>query len=113
MSNKDEGSLLAIVDACKKIQKFVGHIGDADTFYADEKTFDAVLMNFVVIGESVIRLSGELMKNNKQIAWTKIKGFRNIIAHDYFGVDAEEVWQMIRNNIPKLEEGINDILEQQ
>ena len=63
MSSKDAGNLLAIVDSCKKIQTFVEHVANADAFYADDKTFDAVLMNFVVIGESVIRLSEALTNN--------------------------------------------------
>ena len=85
-------------------------MNDADAFYADEKTFDAVLMNFVVIGASVSKLSEALMLRAPQIPWLKIKGFRNIVAHDYFGVDAEEVWQIIKNNLPALEASINQIL---
>lgn len=68
-------------------------------------------MNFVVIGESVTRLSSELRTNEQQVPWTKIKEFRNIVAHDYFGVDAEEVWQIIKNNIPELENQVNEILK--
>jgi uncharacterized protein with HEPN domain len=41
----------------------------------------------------------------------KDKGFRNIVAHDYFGVDAEEVWQIIKNNLPELEASISQILD--
>ena len=54
MSEKDKGNLLAIAEACHKIHKFMGDILDADAFYSDDKTFDAVLMNFVVIGEAVV-----------------------------------------------------------
>ena len=57
MSEKDKGNLLAILDSSKKIQHFTDDIWDADAFYADEKTFDAVLMNFIIIGESVARLT--------------------------------------------------------
>ncbi|QQS28918.1 MAG: DUF86 domain-containing protein [Sphingobacteriales bacterium] len=109
MSEKDKGNLLAIVDSCQKIEKFVEDIWDADAFFADEKTFDAVLMNFVIIGEAVGRLSQELKEKETQIPWTIIKGFRNIVAHDYFGVDAEEVWQIIKNNLPELETEIKKI----
>lgn len=91
MSEKDKGNLLAILDSCRKIQKFVENIWDADAFFESEKTFDAVLMNFVVIGEAVARISPELKGKESQINWMKIKSFRNIVAHDYFGVDAEEV----------------------
>ena len=42
--------------------------------------------------------------------WSKVKDFRNIIAHNYFGIDAEEVWQIIKNDLPKLKDDINKIL---
>ncbi len=111
MSEKDQGNLLAIVDACEKIKKYTADIWDADSLFADEKTFDAVLMNFVIIGESVSRLTEELKLQENQISWVQIKGFRNIVAHDYFGVDAEEVWQIIKKNLPELSNGINKILK--
>jgi uncharacterized protein with HEPN domain len=102
MSEKDRANLFAILDSCAKIEKFVSELWDADTFFADEKTFDAVLMNFVIIGEAVGRLSEKIKDTENQIPWTKIKDFRNLVAHDYFGVDAEEVWQIIQKNLPAL-----------
>jgi len=110
MSEKDEANLLAILDSCSKIQAFTADIWDADAFYADQKTFDAVLMNFVVVGEAVIRLSQELRDSNARIPWNEIKGFRNIVAHDYFGVDAEEVWQIVKSDLPELSVLISSIL---
>jgi uncharacterized protein with HEPN domain len=112
MSEKDKGNLSAIIDSCSKIEKFIDHVWDAEAFFADEKTFDAVLMNFVIIGEAVARLSDELKEKEIQIQWTIIKGFRNIVAHDYFGVDAEEVWQIIKNHLPGLEKEIKKIMKE-
>ncbi|MBK7232377.1 MAG: DUF86 domain-containing protein [Saprospiraceae bacterium] len=111
MSEKDKANLLAIFDSCSKIQKFTEEIWDADALFTDEKTFDAVLMNFVLIGEAVARLSEKLKLEQHQIPWTQIKGFRNIVVHDYFGVDAEEVWQIINSKLPELEKGIKEIIE--
>lgn len=68
-------------------------------------------MNFVIIGEAVARLTDKVKAKESQIPWTKIKGFRNIVTHDYFGVDAEEVWQIIKNHLPELEIEIKKILE--
>lgn len=110
MSEKDKGNLLAILEGCSKIQRFVQGIEDADAFYEDIKTFDAVLMNFVIIGESVARLTPELRAEATAITWAKIKGFRNIVAHNYFGVDAEEVWQIIQNYLPVLKIEVNKLL---
>ena len=112
MSEKDKGNLFAIINSCTKIQKFTDNIRGADAFFADEKTFDAVLMNFVIIGETVARLTEDFKKQENQVPWTKIKGFRNLVAHNYFGVDAEEVWQIIKNDLSDLENKINRILKE-
>ncbi|MGE3799775.1 MAG: DUF86 domain-containing protein [Candidatus Kapaibacterium sp.] len=110
MSDKDQGNALAILDACSKIFRFVNGHSNAESFYADEKSFDATLLNFVVIGESVSRLSESLKKQNAHIPWQQIRQFRNLVAHDYFGVDAEEVWQIIEQHLPELEKNIHAIL---
>ena len=69
------------------------------------------MMNFVVIGEMIDKLSDEFKKNHPEVEWIKIKGFRNIVAHDYFGIDAEEVWQIIKTKIPILQSDIRLLLD--
>ena len=76
---KDRANLQAILESIEKIEKFVVGLKDADEFYEDERTFDAALMNFVVIGETVSKLSEELRNLHPGVPWTKVKGFRNII----------------------------------
>ncbi|HNA10050.1 MAG TPA: DUF86 domain-containing protein, partial [Leptospiraceae bacterium] len=76
----------------------------------DQKTFDAVLMNFVVIGETVGKLDEKTLELTNSIPWKKIKSFRNIIAHDYMGVVPEEVWEIIKSDIPDLHEKLKNIL---
>ena len=110
MSDKDSLSLTSILDAISKINKCIRSISDPDSFFKDAKTFDAVMMNFIVIGEMVDRISEELKEDNPQIEWTRIKGFRNLVAHDYFGIDAEEVWQIITNDLQILKEEIEKII---
>jgi uncharacterized protein with HEPN domain len=110
LSEKDRANLEAILDSTKKIVKYTVKFKNADEFYDHEVSFDAVLMNFVIIGESVAKLSKELRLRAKHIPWTKIKRFRNIIAHNYFGVDAEEVWQIIQLQLPNLKVQILEIL---
>jgi len=112
MSDKDKGNLLAILDSTMKINRFVEDHDNADTFYSDIESFDAVLLNFVIIGESVARISKSLKQNNSDIPWKQIKNFRNIVAHDYFGVDAEEVWEIVQNHLPVLEVQIQTIVEE-
>ncbi|HCL55589.1 MAG TPA: hypothetical protein DHW82_01070 [Spirochaetia bacterium] len=111
MSEKDKEYLLDILESIHKIKNYIKDIPDCDTFYSQEIIFDAVLMNFVVIGESVVKLSARITGKYKEIEWSKIKGLRNIIAHDYFGIDAEEIWQIIKNNLPIFENQIKPLLE--
>jgi len=110
MSEKDRLNLLSIIEAIEKIESYTLKINDADDFVNDKKSFDACLMNFIIIGEMVARLSDKFMEKYDDIQWNKIKALRNIAAHDYFGVDAEEVWQIIRAKIPDLKSDLNELL---
>jgi uncharacterized protein with HEPN domain len=102
LSERDRLALQAIADSIRKIEKFTSEIATSDEFYEDEKTFDSVLMNFVIIGESVDRLSNDFKSTFTQIPWIQVKSFRNLVAHNYFGIDSDEVWQLIKNHLPVL-----------
>ncbi len=92
MSDKDKLNLLSILDSTKKILEYSKGYSNADDFYEHQRDFDAAMMNFIIIGEMVARMSQEFIEQNNQIDWFKIRGFRNTVAHNYFGIDAEEVW---------------------
>jgi uncharacterized protein with HEPN domain len=110
MLTKDQHCLEAIIEATDRIIEYTSGFKSADDFNNDHRNFDATMMNFVVIGEMVDKLSDDFKVNNSKIEWLKIKGFRNLVAHDYFGIDAEEVWQIIKNKIPKLRSDITGLL---
>lgn len=110
MLNKDNYCLETIIEAIDRINEYTSGYKSADEFNDDYRNFDATMMNFVVIGEMVEKLSEEFKLNHDNIDWVKIKGFRNIVAHDYFGIDAEEVWQIIKNKIPALKTDIQCLL---
>jgi len=103
ISQKDYFCLLNMLDAIEKIKRYSSSFTSADDFLDAAQAFDASLMNFVILGEMVEKLSDELTDAKNEIDWFKIKGFRNIVAHNYFGIDAEEVWQIIHHSLPKLE----------
>ena len=94
----------------KKIQLYTRNLKDANKFLEDGKSFDAVMMNFVIMGDAVSKLSEEFKSKTENIPWNKVKDFRNLIAHDYFGIDAEEVWQIIQNHLPELVNDLTKIL---
>ena len=110
MSDKDHANLLAILDSVDKIERYISKFKDADDLYEDDLRYDAVLMNFINIGEAVTRLP-LVITEQIDVPWNQIRGFRNLIAHNYFGVDAEELWQTINENLPPLSEEINNFLD--
>ena len=111
MLTKDHHCLESILEAIDRIIEYTSGINSADDFDKDYRNFDATMMNFVVIGEMIDKLSDEFKKEHPEIDWIKIKGFRNIVAHDYFGIDAEEVWQIIKTKIPTLKSDIKLLLD--
>ena len=109
--NKDRQNILAILDAIDKILYFTEPFTNADDFYNSPVHFDAAMMNFIIIGEMVGRLSDDFIEQYNHIDWYRIKSFRNIVAHDYFGIDAEEVWQIKSTHLIKLKDDLKLLLK--
>ena len=93
---------MLLLECINKIFQFSNELKNSEEFENDTKSFDAVLMNFIVLGESISKLSDEFKDHHKHIEWRKIYAFRNVIAHDYFGLLPEEIWQIIKKNLPQL-----------
>lgn len=79
-------------------------------FVHDELHFDAVLRNLEIIGEVVKNMSEEMRKKYPNVKWRKIAGFRDIVAHEYFGINDETVWDIVENEIPALLEIVKSML---
>lgn len=86
-------------EACERISRYVGEMDKAG-FLADDKTYDAVLRNLEVIGEAAKKLPDDVRARYGGVDWRKIAGFRDIIAHAYFGVDQAILWDIVRNKAP-------------
>lgn len=110
MSNNITFNLNALIESIEKIELYSKDFTDADTFYHDQKSFDASMMQFVVIGEIITRLDEKFKMSHTEIPWQKIKDFRNIIAHDYFGIDADEIWDIINNKLLPLKSDIKKLI---
>lgn len=72
------------------------------SFLEDSDRQAAILFYLHTMAESAGRLSDELKAKQSHVGWNQIKGFRNIIVHDYLSVDLDRVWNIIENNLPEL-----------
>jgi len=96
--------LAKIQEAADVIMSYVENL-DYESFKSDLKTQDAVMMRLVSIGELVNHLiehDTNFMNDNPQIPWNAIRGLRNKIAHDYFGIDSRMLFETARTSIPQL-----------
>jgi uncharacterized protein with HEPN domain len=107
--NKDPRVYLAqVLERIDRIIKFTAE-GQA-AFFADERTQDAVIRNFEVIGEAVKRIPEVYKEKHPTIPWRALAGFRDVLIHQYEGVSLAEVWQIVEKNLEPLRQAILEIL---
>ncbi|MDR3339409.1 MAG: DUF86 domain-containing protein [Candidatus Symbiothrix sp.] len=97
-----------ILESCNKIINYTKGIS-YDDFVLDQKTVDAVIRNFEIIGEAANRLPDEYKDAHPEIDWFRIRGFRNRIVHDYFGIDYSIVWQIKETYLPLMINNLNQL----
>jgi len=90
-----------ILGAISKIRRYTDGLSKQG-FAADEKTLDAVIRNLEVIGEAVKQLPADLRARQPGLDWQKIAGLRDILIHQYFGIDVDILWDIIQNKLPAL-----------
>ncbi len=95
---------LLIEDILESGQKILDYTAglSLEQFKADSKTVDAVIRNFEIIGEAANRLPNDFKEKHTEIDWHKIRGFRNRIVHDYFGIDYSIVWIIKETFLPQM-----------
>ncbi|MBI4652674.1 DUF86 domain-containing protein [Candidatus Kuenenbacteria bacterium] len=98
-----------IEDSIRKIEKYTRGI-NFDKFSSDEKIIDAVVRNLSIIGEAVINIPKEIKVKNPDVAWKEIKGTRNKVVHEYFGIDEEILWKTIQDDLPVFKKQIAKLL---
>ena len=106
---KDDAVYLKHVqDAIGRIERYT--TGGRKAFFHDPLIQDGVIRNLEVIGEAVKHLSAGLKKRHPSIPWRSITALRNVLIHEYFGVDLEAVWRVIHNRIPALKRYVGMLL---
>lgn len=97
-----------ILEAIQRIKEYISNM-DFEDFAENRLVVDAVVRNLEIIGESCRALPQEIREKYPNIEWRKIVGLRNILIHQYFGVDLELVWDIVKNKLPELEIQIKKI----
>lgn len=99
-----------MLDSALKIKKYT-ELLDFEGFVKDDKTIDAVVRNLEIIGEAANRIDLDFRAMNPEIEWNRIRGLRNRIVHDYFGIDYEIVWSIIQNDLENLIDRMKDLIK--
>jgi uncharacterized protein with HEPN domain len=96
-----------MIDCILRINEYVN---DKDGFYHSHLIQDAVVRNLQIMSESSQRIDDTIKINYLDIAWREISGFRNILVHDYLGLDLDMIWSVIEQELPKLHSTLEIIL---
>ena len=94
-----------LLDAAEAVREFTTGMGLKDLL-ADRRTRDAVLRNLEVIGEAARHIPPDVRSRNTNVSWRGLVAFRNVAAHEYFGIDWAIVWSIVTDEIPALIEAV-------
>jgi len=106
---RDRDYLLDIQEAVHRILAYTAGF-TYEQFTADLKTQDAVVRNLEVIGEATKKLSRSLRNAHPQIPWKDMAGVRDKLIHEYFGVNYEIVWTIVKEELPSILPQISSII---
>ena len=101
--------LIHIVECATRVEQYTSEGKDA--FMSDGKTQDAVLRNLQILAESAQRISPNLKAAHPEVEWSKIAGLRNVLAHDYLGINLVRIWEILQHGLPELKNQVATILK--
>lgn len=103
--------LTHISECIQKIEMLTLRLHNYDNFENNWIERDAMIRNFEIIGEASNHISDELKEKYPEVAWSQMKGMRNFITHEYFGLQLDSIWDTAVNDIPILKKQIQKIIE--
>lgn len=107
MSRDEQQRLRDIKDAIAAIRRHLEQAGETAAAKEDPMLHDALLFQFVVIGEAVKHLASATREAAPEIPWTDIAGLRDLIAHEYFRIDIHRVLEIVERDLPPLEKAVD------
>lgn len=110
MSRDEKERLRDIKDAIAAIRQHLARAGDASAANRDRLLRDALLFQFVAIGEAVKNLTPETRESASDIPWADIAGLRDLIAHEYFRIDMDRIIEIVERDLPPLEKAIDELV---
>jgi len=109
MSKRLPSLLIAdMLDSIGKVQRYLEGM-TFDQFIADERTVDAVVRNFEIIGEATAQLPASFKDAHPHIPWRDIADFRNVLIHEYFGVNLPTLWEIVEMNLDELRKQLSEL----
>jgi uncharacterized protein with HEPN domain len=107
--------ILYLEDMFLSMQRIEEYLGDLDfrKFKMTYMAVDAIIRNFEIIGEASKNIPTEIQEKYPEIPWRKMYGLSNLIAHEYFGIDYEMIWEIAKNNLPQNRNDLATIIEKE
>lgn len=113
MSKKDRGYILYLEDMSEAIRRILQYTEGLpfEEFRSSTLKTDAVIRNLEIIGEASKNVPDHLKNKYPQIPWRSMYGLRNYVVHEYFGIDLENIWKIIRDELPENFKDLEEILK--
>lgn len=106
----DKIRLQYIYDAILEIESYLMH-KDFDDFSNNSMMKFACVKQMEIIGEASKHVSDEIKSRFSSVEWSQIVGMRNVFVHEYFGIDTDLVWEIIKNDLPEFKKNVKQILD--
>jgi len=99
-----------IIGSVEKIGRYIEGM-DRDSFAVDDRTVDAVVRNLEIIGEASKSIPDNIKAAHPEVPWHRMSGLRNVLAHEYFGIDLGIIWKIVKDNLPEVIPHLKEILK--